>query len=176
MFGGTLRLSALISTVVISAIAGSASVSAQSYPAQPVKIVVGFGPGSAADILARVVGRQMETTLGQPMVIENRPGNSSMIAADSVARATARHRRWLHAVHGDDRQYAQPGGDQVEFQSRQGYGADHASRRGSERAGRAPIGAGQQPGGIDRAGEEQAGNPDIRLIRLCHRKLYGCRA
>ena len=89
MFGRTLRLSALISTVVISAIAGSASVSAQSYPAQPVKIIVGFGPGSAADILARVVGRQMETTLGQPMVIENRPGNSSMIAADAVARATA---------------------------------------------------------------------------------------
>ena len=89
MFGRTLRLSALISTVVISAIAGSTSVSAQSYPAQPVKIIVGFGPGSAADILARVVGKQMETTLGQPMVIENRPGNSSMIAADAVARATA---------------------------------------------------------------------------------------
>jgi len=89
MFGRTLRLSALISTVVISAIAGSTSVSTQSYPAQPVKIIVGFGPGSAADILARVVGKQMETTLGQPMVIENRPGNSSMIAADAVARATA---------------------------------------------------------------------------------------
>ncbi|HEX9469514.1 MAG TPA: tripartite tricarboxylate transporter substrate-binding protein, partial [Bradyrhizobium sp.] len=48
-----------------------------------------FGPGSAADILARLVGKQMETSLGQPIVIENRPGNSSMIAAETVARAPA---------------------------------------------------------------------------------------
>jgi tripartite-type tricarboxylate transporter receptor subunit TctC len=86
MFGRTLMLSAL---VVVSSIAGSASVVAQTWPAQPIKLVVGFGPGSAADILARVVGKQMETALGQPMVIENRPGNSSMIAADAVARASA---------------------------------------------------------------------------------------
>jgi tripartite-type tricarboxylate transporter receptor subunit TctC len=86
MFRRTLMLSAL---VVISSIMGPASASAQTWPAQPIRIMVGFGPGSAADILARVVGKQMETALGQPMVIENRPGNSSMIAADAVARATA---------------------------------------------------------------------------------------
>ncbi|HEY2246125.1 MAG TPA: tripartite tricarboxylate transporter substrate-binding protein [Bradyrhizobium sp.] len=86
MFGRTLMLSAL---VVISSIAGLGSVAAQTWPTQPIKIMVGFGPGSAADILARVVGKQMETALGQPMVIENRPGNSSMIAADAVARAAA---------------------------------------------------------------------------------------
>jgi tripartite-type tricarboxylate transporter receptor subunit TctC len=62
---------------------------AQTYPAQPVKIVIGFGPGSAADILARLVGKAMEAGLGQPIVIENRPGNSSMIAAQAVARAPA---------------------------------------------------------------------------------------
>jgi tripartite-type tricarboxylate transporter receptor subunit TctC len=86
MFGRTLMLSAL---VVIASITSAGSAAAQSYPAQPIKIVVGFGPGSAADILGRVVGKQMETALGQPIVIENRPGNSSMIAADAVARATA---------------------------------------------------------------------------------------
>jgi tripartite-type tricarboxylate transporter receptor subunit TctC len=62
---------------------------AQTYPAQPIKIVIGFGPGSAADILARLVGKRMEAGLGQPVVVENRPGNSSMIAAESVARAPA---------------------------------------------------------------------------------------
>jgi tripartite-type tricarboxylate transporter receptor subunit TctC len=62
---------------------------AQVYPAQPIKVVIGFGPGSAADILARLVGKQMEASLGQPIVVENRPGNSSMIAAESVARASA---------------------------------------------------------------------------------------
>ena len=62
---------------------------AQTYPTQPIKILIGFGPGSAADILARLVGKQMEANLGQPIVVENRPGNSSMTAAESVARAPA---------------------------------------------------------------------------------------
>ena len=70
-------------------VASTASVTAQTYPAQPVKVIVGFGLGSAADILARLVGKQMEAGLGQPIVVENRPGNSSMIAAESVARASA---------------------------------------------------------------------------------------
>ena len=62
---------------------------AQNYPTQPIRIVVGFGPGSAADVLARLVGKQMEAKLGQPIVVENRPGNSSMTAAEFVARAPA---------------------------------------------------------------------------------------
>jgi tripartite-type tricarboxylate transporter receptor subunit TctC len=71
------------------AVAGAAPVMAQAYPTQPIKILIGFGPGSAADILARLVGKQMEVILGQPVVVENRPGNSSMIAAETVARASA---------------------------------------------------------------------------------------
>src|SRR5581483_12290065 len=86
MFRRTLMLSALAASVVISAITGAA---AQTYPTQPIKMIVGFGPGSAADVLIRVVGKQMETSLGQPIVVENRPGNSSMIAAESVMRAPA---------------------------------------------------------------------------------------
>jgi tripartite-type tricarboxylate transporter receptor subunit TctC len=89
MFGRYLTLSALGVGIAISSIAGSAPVLAQTYPAQPIKVVVGFGPGSAADILARLVGKQMEVALGQPIVVENRPGNSSMIAAEAVARAPA---------------------------------------------------------------------------------------
>jgi tripartite-type tricarboxylate transporter receptor subunit TctC len=73
----------------MTAVAGAVPVMAQTWPAQPIKVVVGFGPGSAADILARLVGKQMEAGLGQPIVVENRPGNSSMIAAESVARAPA---------------------------------------------------------------------------------------
>ena len=79
-------LSAFIASVVISATTGAA---AQTYPTQPIKMIVGFGPGSAADVLIRVVGKQMEASLGQPIVVENRPGNSSMIAADTVMRAPA---------------------------------------------------------------------------------------
>ena len=61
--------------------------SAQSYPSQPIRIVVGFGPASSADILARLLARQMEQTFRQTVVVENRPGNSSMLAAEAVARA-----------------------------------------------------------------------------------------
>src|SRR5580704_4403272 len=94
VFGGNLFRryltgAALCAGIAVFSAANAASVMAQAYPAQPIKIVIGFGPGSAADILARLVGKQMETSLGQPIVVENRLGNSSMIAAESVARAPA---------------------------------------------------------------------------------------
>jgi tripartite-type tricarboxylate transporter receptor subunit TctC len=87
MFSGYLRIAALCAGVAAAAVAGAVSAMAQTYPAQPIRILIGFGPGSAADILARLVGKQMEASLGQPIVVENRPGNSSMIAAETVARA-----------------------------------------------------------------------------------------
>ena len=80
-------MAALCAGIVIIAVAGSTPVVAQAYPVRPIKVVVGFGPASAADVLARLVGKQMEGTLGQPIVVENRPGNSSMVAAETVARA-----------------------------------------------------------------------------------------
>jgi tripartite-type tricarboxylate transporter receptor subunit TctC len=89
MFSRYLRMAARCAGVAMIVAASTASVLAQTYPSQPVKIIVGFGPGSAADILARLVGKQMEVPLGQPVVVENRPGNSSMIAAETVARAPA---------------------------------------------------------------------------------------
>jgi tripartite-type tricarboxylate transporter receptor subunit TctC len=89
MFSRYLRMAARCAGVAMIVAASTASVLAQTYPSQPVKIIVGFGPGSAADILARLLGKQMEVTLGQPVVVENRPGNSSMIAAETVARAPA---------------------------------------------------------------------------------------
>jgi tripartite-type tricarboxylate transporter receptor subunit TctC len=89
LFSRCLRMSALCASVAMLLLAGSASAMAQSWPAQPIKVVIGFGPGSAADILARLVGKRMEAALGQPIVVENRPGNSSMIAAETVTRAPA---------------------------------------------------------------------------------------
>src|SRR5437868_13874285 len=88
MFSRSMKALALFAGVAMGSVAGTTSVMSQTYPIQPIKILVGFGPGSAADILARQVGKEMETRLGQPIVVENRPGNSSMIAAETVARAT----------------------------------------------------------------------------------------
>src|ERR1700730_4946872 len=87
MFRRYIKVVALCAGVAMASVAGITAVTAQTYPAQPIEVIVGFGPGSAADILARLVGKQMEVRLGQPIVVENRAGNSSMLAAETVARA-----------------------------------------------------------------------------------------
>lgn len=61
---------------------------AQSYPAKPVRLVVPFPSGSATDLAARVVGQQLGTALGQPFVVDNKPGAGGSIAAMEVIRAT----------------------------------------------------------------------------------------
>ena len=60
---------------------------AQSYPTRPVHIIVGFAPGSAADILARLIGKSLSERLGQPFVIENRGGAGGTLGAEAVVRA-----------------------------------------------------------------------------------------
>ena len=60
---------------------------AQAYPSRPVRIVVGFPAGGPADILARVMGQWLSDRLGQPFIIENRPGAGSNIATEVVVRA-----------------------------------------------------------------------------------------
>ena len=60
---------------------------AQTYPTRPVRIIVGFAAGGPNDILARLMGQWLSERLGQPFVIENRPGAGSNIATEAVVRA-----------------------------------------------------------------------------------------
>src|SRR5262245_31528625 len=60
---------------------------AQAYPTRPVRLIVGFPPAGATDIVARLMGQWLMERLGQPFIIENRPGAGSNIAAEAVVRA-----------------------------------------------------------------------------------------
>jgi tripartite-type tricarboxylate transporter receptor subunit TctC len=62
---------------------------AQTYPRRPVRIIVGFAPGGGVDIVARLIGQWLSERLGQPFIVENRPGAATNIGTEAVVRAPA---------------------------------------------------------------------------------------
>jgi tripartite-type tricarboxylate transporter receptor subunit TctC len=72
---------------LLVSLASASALAQQSYPARPVRIVAPFAPGGLADVLSRAVGERLQKQLGQPFVVENRPGAGGNIGADLVARA-----------------------------------------------------------------------------------------
>jgi len=80
--------------IIAGAVAAAASwlypgiATAQTYPTQPVKLVVPFPAGSATDNIARILAKELQDELGQPFVIDNRPGAQSIVGTDAVARST----------------------------------------------------------------------------------------
>ena len=63
------------------------ALAAESYPARPIRVIVTFPPGGSTDLMARAVQPQFEKRLGQPIIIDNRPGAGGVIGVDAVAKA-----------------------------------------------------------------------------------------
>ncbi|MGY8525687.1 tripartite tricarboxylate transporter substrate binding protein [Paracidovorax citrulli] len=78
-------LAASISMFAVGALSAPAA-AADPYPSKPVRIIVPFTPGGAADIMTRALGERLRKQLGQPIVIENKPGAGTVIASDYVAK------------------------------------------------------------------------------------------
>jgi len=62
---------------------------AQTYPSRPVRLLIGFSAGGGADIVGRLIGQWLQERLGQPVVIENRPGAGTNVATEALVRASA---------------------------------------------------------------------------------------
>src|SRR5436305_10986949 len=82
---GSVRSVLLVAALTLAAATGAHAQS--DFPNKPIHIIVGFTPGSVADITARVLGNRMGQLLGQQVVVENKVGAGSNIAAEYVARA-----------------------------------------------------------------------------------------
>lgn len=85
-----LALAATLLPGVCAAASGAANASAaqsDGYPNRPIRMIVGFPPGGPTDVVARVIGQALGDRLGQPIVVENRPGAGGNIAAETVAKA-----------------------------------------------------------------------------------------
>jgi tripartite-type tricarboxylate transporter receptor subunit TctC len=60
---------------------------AETYPARPIRLIVGYSPGGGNDLIARIVAAKLQEKLGQPVIVDNRPGAQSIVAAEAVAKA-----------------------------------------------------------------------------------------
>jgi tripartite-type tricarboxylate transporter receptor subunit TctC len=81
----------LTGLVVATATLCSPAIPAQSWPTQPIRIIVGFPPGGVADAIPRYLQERVKDSLGHPIVVENRPGGAGIIAMDAIAKATDGH-------------------------------------------------------------------------------------
>src|SRR5262245_16800972 len=83
------RLAVFALALLLTVVAAAPQGRAEDFPSRPIRLFIGFPPGSAADITARTVGAAMSETLGQQVVVESRTGAGSSLAAEAVVRSPA---------------------------------------------------------------------------------------
>lgn len=77
-----------ITALVMTAVAGGAVAAARNYPNKSIRFLVGYAPGGGTDIMARVVGAKLTESLGQQLIVDNRPGANANLAAEIASKAT----------------------------------------------------------------------------------------
>jgi tripartite-type tricarboxylate transporter receptor subunit TctC len=77
----------LLAAAALAASLGAVLAAAQSFPSKPIKIIVPFGPGGFTDVAARILQKELAPVIGQPIIIENKPGAGSTIGTSEVAKA-----------------------------------------------------------------------------------------
>src|SRR5882672_2144205 len=82
-----MRIYCMVKTLVLLFAVAPALAWAQDYPSKPVRMVVGFPPGGGTDVVAHILAPKLSELLGQPLVIENRPGDPGTTAAAMVAKS-----------------------------------------------------------------------------------------
>lgn len=85
------RSPALLMAFVAAALVPTADVNAQQWPTNPVRMIVPFPAGGTMDVLARQIGNEISGPLGQPFIVENKPGASTIIGVDAAAKSTDDH-------------------------------------------------------------------------------------
>ena len=80
-------IKSMLAVAVACGLALAAPAQAQDWPQKPIRVIIAFGPGGGTDIVGRIIGQSLQEKLGQPVVIENRPGAAGTLGNEAVARA-----------------------------------------------------------------------------------------
>ena len=77
----------LLAVSAAALLGATSAASGEDWPVRPLRVIVPFGPGGGSDIIGRIIGQSLQEKLGQPVVIENRPGAAGTLGNEAVARA-----------------------------------------------------------------------------------------
>ncbi|MBX9842556.1 MAG: hypothetical protein K2Z80_12180 [Xanthobacteraceae bacterium] len=166
MIGKRTLLRAMAATATALVLGDPAA--AQTYPDKPVKIIVAVAAGGPMDTMARAVAQQMQAKLGQPVVVENRPGAGTTIGAKAVFTAEP---DGLTLLWGTLSMVGDRAGDLQRPRLRSGTTpAGRARRRISERARGAAEPSGQHAGGVRRLCQSQPRQAELWRLAIARRR------